>query len=143
MGGGGTTPGGGGGGTVPYDPHVPAQYLPNTRHIVYRSVVSPVSQYRLLGDYDMVNETIRVYSKDFRGYLDYFGWNQTDLARRLDITPDTVSRWKGKPPTVVLMYLEERYSRLTYRGRFLKELDAQLGNIVETVNYAELALGEL
>ena len=44
---------------------------------------------------------------DFKQYLVYFGWSQANLARRIGVSPDTVSRWKGQAPQVVLMYLEE------------------------------------
>ena len=44
---------------------------------------------------------------DFKQYLVYFGWSQANLARRIGVSPDTVSRWKGQAPQVVLMYLEQ------------------------------------
>ena len=44
---------------------------------------------------------------DFKQYLVYFGMSQAELAKRIGVTPDTVSRWKGQAPQVVLMYLEQ------------------------------------
>ena len=41
--------------------------------------------------------------------LSRIGWKQTQLAERIEVTPDTVSRWcsgKRKAPKVVLLYLE-------------------------------------
>ena len=42
----------------------------------------------------------------FREYLKYFGWSQAEFAREIGVTPDTVSRWKGQPPKLVMLYLE-------------------------------------
>jgi len=47
---------------------------------------------------------------DFAGYLEYFGWSQAELARRIGVVPETVGRWKGDPPQVVMMYLELLYN---------------------------------
>jgi len=49
---------------------------------------------------------------DFKQYLAYFGLSQAEFAREVDVTPDTVSRWKGSPPKLVMLYLRERYERV-------------------------------
>jgi len=51
---------------------------------------------------------------DFRGYLEYFGWSQGELARQIGVTPETVSRWRGDVPKVVLLYLGEKYRHAEY-----------------------------
>jgi len=48
---------------------------------------------------------------DFKQYLAYFGLSQAQFAREVDVTPDTVSRWRGSPPKLVMLYLRERYER--------------------------------
>jgi transcriptional regulator with XRE-family HTH domain len=54
---------------------------------------------------------------DFRAYLEYFGWSQREFARRIEVSEETVSRWKSNPPRLVMRYLEERKENL----EFLKE----------------------
>jgi len=44
---------------------------------------------------------------EFHEYLEHFGWSQAELARRIGVSPDTVSRWRGVPPQLVMMYLEQ------------------------------------
>ena len=46
---------------------------------------------------------------DFKQYLAYFGLSQAEFAREVDVTPDTVSRWKGKPPKMAMLYLEWKF----------------------------------
>ena len=43
---------------------------------------------------------------DFGEYLEEFGWSQAEFARMIGYSPDTVSRWRGEPPQIVMMYLE-------------------------------------
>ena len=47
-------------------------------------------------------------SLEFRAHLKYFGWSQDELARRIGVTRETVSRWNWEPPTVVMLYLREK-----------------------------------
>ena len=42
----------------------------------------------------------------FREYLKYFGWSQAQFAKEIGVTADTVSRWKGHPPKLVMEFLE-------------------------------------
>jgi len=77
---------------------------------------------------------------DFRQYLEHFGWSQAELARRIGVTPDTVSRWKGQAPQVVLMYLGELRKNEDYGDRLTARFLEQLGNVEETIGYVKLAL---
>jgi len=63
---------------------------------------------------------------DFKEYLDYFGWSQAVFAGKIGVTPETVSRWQGNPPQLVMMYLHERWSNL----EFLKETAVRLQRFV-------------
>ena len=49
---------------------------------------------------------------EFDQYLEYFGLSKAEFAEEIGVTPDTVSRWRGDPPVVVLLYLKERYGRV-------------------------------
>ncbi len=51
---------------------------------------------------------------DFRAYLEYFGWTQREFAERINVTEETVSRWKNSPPTLVSLYLEERKGHIDF-----------------------------
>ena len=42
----------------------------------------------------------------FRDYLKHFGWSQAEFAREIGVTPDTVSRWRGDPPKLVMEFLD-------------------------------------
>ena len=48
---------------------------------------------------------------NFLDYLAHFGWSQAQFARRIGVTPETVSRWGGEAPTSVMLYLGELHQR--------------------------------
>ena len=50
----------------------------------------------------------------FKDLLEHAGLRKSDLARKLGITPDAISRWKDKPPKYAVAYLELliEYNRL-------------------------------
>lgn len=43
---------------------------------------------------------------NFREYLEYFGWSQAEFARQIGVVPETVTRWRGSPPLLVMEFLE-------------------------------------
>ena len=47
----------------------------------------------------------------FLDYLEYFEWSQAEFARIIEVTPETVSRWKGDPPRIIMLYLDEIFTR--------------------------------
>ena len=47
----------------------------------------------------------------FQDYLEYFEWSQAEFARIIEVTPETVSRWKGDPPRIIMLYLDEIFTR--------------------------------
>ena len=51
---------------------------------------------------------------DFKQYLTYFGWTQAQFAREIGVTADTVSRWKGSPPKIYLLYLNALWTHSEY-----------------------------
>ena len=50
----------------------------------------------------------------FGEYLEYFGWSQAEFARRVKVSPDTVSRWRGEPPEIYLLYLNALWHHAEY-----------------------------
>ena len=61
---------------------------------------------------------------DFKAYLDYFGWSKAQFAKKIGVTPDTVSRWK-EPPKLVMLYLEEMYSHREYVQDVIRYMKAK------------------
>lgn len=47
------------------------------------------------------------------------GWRRADLARRLNLRPETISRWGERPPEYVVKYLEAMLALQAIR----KEID--------------------
>ena len=76
---------------------------------------------------------------DFRQYLEHFGWSQAELARRIGVTPDTVSRWKGQAPQVVLMYLEELKRNEDIAGQFSDKWERFNLDLIAFLNTYEVA----
>ena len=66
-------------------------------------------------------------SVDFRAYLEYFGLSQASFAKLIDVTPDTVSRWKGKPPKLVMLFLVEKYDRAEDTSNLKKWIAGHMG----------------
>jgi len=77
---------------------------------------------------------------DLEAYLGHFRWSQAELARRIGVVPETVGRWKGKPPQILMMYLEELRKNEDYGDRLTERFLEQLGNVEETIEYVKLAL---
>ena len=46
---------------------------------------------------------------EFDQYLEYLGLSKAEFAREIGVTPDTVSRWRGDPPKLVMKFLECAY----------------------------------
>jgi hypothetical protein len=45
-------------------------------------------------------------ARDLDKALELLGWRRVDLARRLGLAPESISRWKGEPPDYVVAYLD-------------------------------------
>ena len=39
------------------------------------------------------------------GLLRRIGWSKSELARRCDVHPNTVTNWMKKPPRILILYL--------------------------------------
>ena len=55
----------------------------------------------------------------FKKSLLYLNLSQAQFAREIGISPEAVSRWKGKPPRVVELYIKERLDRRDFLRRLL------------------------
>ena len=43
---------------------------------------------------------------DFQGQLELLGWSQAELARRLGIHQNTITKWRNEPPKYAAEYLK-------------------------------------
>ena len=67
----------------------------------------------------------------FDQYLECLGLSKAEFAREIGVTPDTVSRWRGESPKLVMLYLGERYAA----RQVFKLVDESHGKLVSDLEY--------
>ena len=68
---------------------------------------------------------------EFNQYLEYLGLSKAEFARQIGVTPDTVSRWRGNPPKLVMLYLRERYERTEDVRNLRRWISGHMGSEME------------
>ena len=67
---------------------------------------------------------------EFDQYLEYLGLSKAEFAREIGVTPDTVSRWRGEPPKIYMMWLSERRKRILFLQSLRRIQDAEVASIL-------------
>ena len=67
---------------------------------------------------------------EFDQYLEYLGLSKAEFAREIGVTADTVSRWRGDPPRIYMMWLSERRKRILFLQSLSRIHDAEVASIL-------------